>query len=144
MAPVSGQHLDRLGPRRPILSGAALTLVATVLLAALSESLATLPAICIYVVFALGQSTMVGNTMTTSLSFLPEATKPDGNAVINTLQQLVGAIGTSVVTAVVNASQAGAADLAWATIVGTRQAYVLLAVAAVAPLASMAWVTREG
>lgn len=144
MAPVSGQHLDRLGPRRPILSGAALALVATVLLAALSESLATLPAICIYVVFALGQSTMVGNTMTTSLSFLPEATKPDGNAVINTLQQLVGAIGTSVVTAVVNASQAGAADLAWATIVGTRQAYVLLAVAAVAPLASMAWVTREG
>lgn len=142
MAPASGQLLDRLGPRRPILFGASLALLGTVLLAVLSESLGTLPATCIYVVFALGQSTMVGNTMTTSLSFLPAETKPDGNAVINTLQQLAGAIGTSVVTAVVNAAQAGATDLAWATMVGTRQAYLLLALVAVVPLASMAWVTR--
>lgn len=50
-------------------------------------------------VFAFGQSLMVGNMLTTSLGFLPAAAKADGNAVINTLQQLSGAIGTAVATA---------------------------------------------
>lgn len=70
-------------------------------------------------VFAFGQSLMVGNMLTTSLGFLPAAAKADGNAVINTPQQLSGAIGTAVATAVVNASQLGATDLAQATIAGT-------------------------
>ena len=46
-------------------------------------------------VFAFGQCLMVGNMLTTSLGFLPAATKADGNAVINTPQQLSGAIGTA-------------------------------------------------
>ena len=50
-------------------------------------------------VFAFGQSLMVGNMLTTSLGFLPAAAKADGNAVINTPQQLSGAIGTAVATA---------------------------------------------
>ena len=74
---------------------------------------------------------------------MPAAIKADGNAVINTLQQLAGAIGTSVVTAVVNAAQVGATDMAWVTMVGTREAYLLLACVAVVPLASMAWVTAR-
>lgn len=142
MAPLSGQILDKLGPRIPILAGAACVLAGTCLFALCSESLGTMPAICIYVLFAFGQSLMVGNSMTTSLGFLPAETKADGNAVINTLQQLAGAIGTAVVTAVVNAAQVGAdADaLAQATMIGTREAYALLAVVAIVPLACMAFV----
>ncbi len=145
MAPLSGRILDRLGPRRPILAGAACAFIGTVLFAALSRNLATLPAICIYVCFAFGQSLMVGNSMTTSLSFLPVDTKADGNAVINTLQQLAGAVGTSVSSAIVNAAQVGvAADgMAAATMTGTREAYVLLAVVAIVPFAAMFWVTSK-
>ena len=143
MAPLSGQILDRLGPRRPILAGAACVFVGTVLFAALSQNLATLPAICIYICFAFGQSLMVGNSMTTSLSFLPAETKADGNAVINTLQQLSGAIGTSVASAIVNAAQVGATDMAAATMTGSRSAYLLLAVVAIVPFASMFWVTGK-
>lgn len=143
MAPLSGQLLDKLGPRRPILAGAACALAGIVLYALFSMELATLPATCFYVVFAFGQSLMVGNSMTESLSFLPAETKPDGNAVINTLQQLSGAIGTSVASAIVNAAQVGAPDVAMATMAGTRQAYVLLAFVALVPLVSMAWVTRR-
>lgn len=143
MAPLSGQILDRFGPRRPILVGAACALLGTALFAALSQSLPTALAIAIYVCFAFGQSLMVGNTMTESLLFLPSAIKADGNAVINTLQQLAGAIGTSVVTAIVNATQVGATDMAWATMTSTREAYLLLACVAVVPLASMAWVTAR-
>lgn len=90
-------------------------------------------------VFAFGQSLMVGNMLTTSLGFLL-ATKADGNAVINTLQQLSGAIGTAVLTAVVNASQLGATDLAQATIAGTCGAYLLLSVVMVIALLDAAHV----
>lgn len=145
MAPLSGQILDRFGARKPILTGASCVLVGTVLFAVLAENLGTAPATAIYVLFAFGQSLMVGNSMTVSLATLPERTKADGNAVINTLQQLAGAIGTSVVTAVVNAAQVGvAADgMAAATMLGTRNAYLLLAAVAVVPLTGMALVLRQ-
>lgn len=145
MAPLSGRILDRMGPRRPILAGAACAFFGTLLFAVMSENLPTLPAICIYICFAFGQSLMVGNSMTTSLGFLPAETKADGNAVINTLQQLAGAIGTSVSSAIVNAAQLGvAADgMAAATMSGSRMAYVLLAVVAIVPFASMFWVTAD-
>jgi DHA2 family lincomycin resistance protein-like MFS transporter len=143
IAPFSGQLLDRLGPRKPILTGASCAYAATVLFALLSEHLETLPAQLIYVLYAFGQSTMVGNTMTVALSFLPAETKADGNAVINTLQQLSGAVGTSVVTALVNAAQAGASDMALATMAGTRSAYILLAVLMAVPVIAMSWVTKQ-
>lgn len=87
----------------------------------------------IYVVFALGQGLMYGTNMTCALSFLPEGVKADGNAMFTTLQQLSGAVGTSVTAAVVNAAQAGAAadGMAAATLAGTQAALVVL-VAAVA------------
>ena len=55
----------------------------------------------IYVVFALGQGLMYGTNMTCVLSFLPEGVKADGNAMFTTLQQLSGAVGTSVTALVV-------------------------------------------
>ncbi len=145
MAPLSGQILDKLGARKPILAGAACAFVGVALFCAFSAALPTVPAICFYILFAFGQSLMVGNSMTTSLSFLPADTKADGNAVINTLQQLAGAVGTSVASAIVNAAQVGvAADaMAAATATGTREAYALLAVVAVVPFAAMFWVTSK-
>lgn len=76
----------------------------------------------------------MGNTMTNGLSFLPERLKTDGNATFNTLQQLGGALGTAVMTSVVNAAQAVApTDLAAGTLAGTQTAFwVLLALSAVA------------
>ncbi len=144
MAPLSGQILDKLGARKPILTGAACAFVGVLLFCLFSQSLPTGVAIGFYILFAFGQSLMVGNSMTTSLSFLPAQTKADGNAVINTLQQLSGAVGTSVSSAIVNAAQVGVASsaMAAATMAGTREAYVLLAVVAVVPFVAMLWVTR--
>lgn len=147
MAPLSGRILDKLGARKPILTGAAFAFAGVVLFAAFCNNLATLIAICFYIVFAFGQSLMVGNAITTSLTFLEPSVKADGTAVISTLQQLAGAIGTSVSAAVVAAAQAattaGAADYAAATQVGTQEAYVLLAVIAIVPFATMFFVTSS-
>lgn len=142
MAPLSGQILDKLGARRPILTGASCALLGVVLLELLSGNLHTAAATAVYVCFAFGQSLMVGNTMTTSLEQLPAQTRADGNAVINTLQQLAGALGTSVASAIVNAAQAGVSNVARATMLGTRSAYLVLAVVMVVPLLCMERATR--
>ena len=63
---------------------------------------------------------------------LPGELSTDGNAVINTLQQLAGAVGTSVVATMVAAAQASMPDdLATSTMLGSQNAFILLAVLAV-------------
>ena len=67
--------------------------------------------------------------MTNGLSYLAAKQKPDGNAIINTLQQLAGAIGTSVVSTIVAAAQSKTTEtLASATETGSRHAFFLLAI----------------
>lgn len=128
MAPLSGQLLDRLGARIPILLGAALALAAIVGFLIFSPNMSTAMSTGIYVIFAAGQSLMYGNNMTCALSFLPASIKADGNAMFTTLQQLSGAVGTSVCAAVVNAAQAGVStsQMAAATASGTQSACLLL------------------
>lgn len=71
--------------------------------------------------------------MTNGLSHLSAKRNADGNAVINTLQQLAGAIGTSVVSSIVASAQAAMpGDMAQATRWGSSYAFYLLAVLAVA------------
>jgi DHA2 family lincomycin resistance protein-like MFS transporter len=143
MAPVSGRVLDKFGARIPTVTGASCVLVATALFLAFSDHLHTLRAILIYILFAFGQGLMVGNVMTLALRFLPEATKADGTAAINTLQQLAGALGTSVTTALVDMSQQGATDIALATMAGSQAAFALLVAAAVVPLVCLLRITRK-
>ena len=128
LAPVSGQLLDRLGARIPILAGAALVFGACTGFTLLAPHMTTMHAILVYVIFAGGQSLMYGNNMTCALRFLPAEIKADGNAMFTTLQQLSGAIGTSACAAIVNAAQVGATGdtLAAATAAGTQHACALL------------------
>lgn len=134
MAPVSGRLLDAFGARRPILTGACAVLMACILLWLTAPSCETPMATCIYLLFAFGQGLMAGNTMTHALGGLADARKADGTAIINTLQQLAGALGTSVVTAVVATAQASAgvsasetrSALSAATANGTQVALALL------------------
>lgn len=130
LAPVSGRLLDALGARVPILAGAVLALAATIGLAVAAPHMGTFEATLIYIAFAGGQSLMYGNNMTCALGFLPAEIKADGNAMFTTLQQLAGAMGTSVCAAIVNAAQAGAAkaQMTTATATGTQAALTLLAV----------------
>ena len=69
--------------------------------------------------------------MTNGLSHLAPDKNPDGNAVINTLQQLAGAVGTSVVSTIVASVQAASTDMAETTREGSSYAFYLLAVLSV-------------
>lgn len=139
MAPLSGQILDRMGARIPILGGAVLALIATVIFSVIAPHMTTVHSILVYVIFGAGQSLMYGNNMTCALRFLPTEIKADGNAMFTTLQQLAGAIGTSVCAAVVNAAQtglaSGSAAMATATATGSQHAFMLLVVIVAASFA---------
>ena len=133
IAPVSGRLLDRFGAKRPILTGVAAIMISLFCFSFFATRLTTALFIAFYLIFTFGQGFSTGNTMTHGLRQLPENLNADGNAVFTTLQQLAGAIGTSVVSTIVASAQAARSDdMALATMEGSRNAFYLLAVLAVA------------
>ena len=145
LSPVSGRVLDRLGPERPILLGNLSILVSLVCFSLFAGALTTGAFLVFYLFFAFGQGFSVGTSMTNGLSHLPPEQNPDGNAVINTLQQLAGAIGTSVVSTMVASAQAALPeDLAAATRLGSQHAFYLLAVLTVGILCCSIGAFRTG
>ena len=132
LAPVSGGVADRRGFKGPVLVGNLLMLAGAVGLAALGTKLGLAFLAVGYALFISGSGCASGNSMTFGLSQLPEGAKADGNALINTMQQLAGTIGTAVTTTIVAAAQAAATDIATGTAIGAAQAFALLAVLAAA------------
>ena len=134
LAPLGGRILDALGPARPLMFGAVVQLAAMACFWAFGFGGQAWVLAAVYVLIPIGQGFSMANTMTNGLAHLPEALKPDGNAVFNTLQQLGGAVGTAVATSIVNAAQAlQPTDLVAGTAAGTQDAcLVLLCVSAVA------------
>lgn len=129
LAILAGAVYDKLGPMRPILVGNSLLLVALLLFSFLGMKLTTPMFISFYIIFTLGQGLCVGNTMTYSLSRLPKDLSADGNALINSLQQLAGAAGTAVAATIVSAAQnSSSVDFSMATAVGSTRVFIVLAV----------------
>lgn len=127
LAPLSGRLLDKFGAKKPIITGNIFIILATLCYSIFAKNMTSLLFIIFYIFFALGQGFLVGNTMTNGLKQLPEKLSVDGNAVFNTLQQLAGAIGTSIITTIVATAQAKIPnDLARATMLGSRNAFFLL------------------
>ena len=70
--------------------------------------------------------------MTNGLRQLSAELNADGNAVINTTQQLGGAVGTSIVSSIVAAAQAQLpGDVVTGTMLGSHAAFMMLAALAV-------------
>ncbi len=137
LAPVSGKILDRFGPRRPIITGNILMLLSCLCLYHYYAQISSFTTAMFYILFAVGQSSSVGNLMAYGLQQLPSQVKADGNAVINTLQQLAGAAGTAVITSIVASAQLAAPqNLPAATQYGSGQGFFLLTILAILMLCS--------
>ncbi len=134
LSPFGGKLLDRVGAKTPILTGNVSVIVSAVCFALFLGKSGLLMITGFYIFFALGQAFSMGTTMTNGLSALPQELTSDGNAVINTVQQLAGAIGTAVCSTIVAASQASAHTMAAGTTTGTIHAFLLLAALAILTL----------
>ena len=61
----------------------------------------------LYFIYSLGIGLIVGNTMICAMSYLPINLQADGNAVLQTLMQLSGGIGTSITATILAFVQQG-------------------------------------
>ncbi|MER6669136.1 DHA2 family efflux MFS transporter permease subunit [Amycolatopsis japonica] len=99
-----GALYDRLGPRPLVIPGAAAMAVSLWLFALLGPESPLIAAIAIHVLLMGGLGLMMTPLMTESLGSLPEHLYSHGSAILATLQQLAGALGTAMFIAVATAS----------------------------------------
>lgn len=132
LAPISGRLLDKFGAQRPILLGNASILLSVICYSLYPGELSSLLFIVFYLFFAFGQGFSIGTIMTNGLSQLPEELNADGNAAMNTLLQLAGAVSTAVISTIVATAQAAEpTNIAHATMLGSIHGFFVLTVSAV-------------
>lgn len=133
-APLSGRILDKFGARKPILTGMSLCVLSLTVFSLISRSMSNWTIGFVYVFYMAGMGMCIGNVMTSGLRTLSSEDSAQGNAIMNTLQQFAGALGTSVASTIVAASQRSIASRSLATAIGTQHAFLVLLVFAVVTL----------
>jgi EmrB/QacA subfamily drug resistance transporter len=131
ISPISGRIYDSIGAKSPLLLGGVFFFICLAIYQFVMQSATILTMTLAYIVFTLGQSLSIGNTLTYGISALQKSLRADGNAIANTIQQLSGAIGTAVSAAIIAMYQYDAADFLTATATGTRIVFALLFVMAI-------------
>lgn len=144
LSPISGRILDKFGARRPILIGMSLIVLALLVFVLTSMQLTstriTLIGLLYMTVIGLG----AGNVMTSALQSLPNDLQTNGNAVLTTLQQFAGAVGTSLVSTIIGQSQLAYSktSLNISTAIGTQRAFEALFILAIVALVLLIIVLR--
>lgn len=129
MSPISGRIFDRWGAKKPLLIGSTIVFIGLVLFTSFALNVSNGLILTIYVFYMFGIGLIFGNVMTNGLSTLKNEQQADGNAILNTIQQFAGAVGTSIVSTIIGASQlsknGNQADL---TAIGSRHALLVLTI----------------
>ena len=102
LAPVSGRVLDKFGAVKPILFGLSVATLAMVLMAVFFKELSFWTLMLTHMLLMVGIGFSYANLMTITLSSLAPSENADGNSVLNTLQQFVGASATAIVAQILH------------------------------------------
>lgn len=95
MAPISGKLFDKFGPRVMIIPGLILMCISILLFSRIEASWTGGYVIFLHVMMMIGISMVMMPAQTTGLNELPKRLYPHGTAIMNTLTQVAGAIGTA-------------------------------------------------
>ncbi|RKP51588.1 DHA2 family efflux MFS transporter permease subunit [Cohnella endophytica] len=95
MAPVAGKLFDKFGPRVLVTPGIILVVIAIWMFTGVGASASTGYVVTIHIIMLVGISLVMMPAQTTGLNQLPRRLYPHGTAILNTLQQVSGAIGTA-------------------------------------------------
>ncbi|KPN80702.1 Transport protein [Apilactobacillus kunkeei] len=101
ISPLSGALLDKLGAKKPILTGSGLIIISLLILTFSSSHISDGMFLALYSLIMIGIGLSYGNIMTKALSFLQNEIQADGNAILTTIQQFAGAIGTVIVATII-------------------------------------------
>ena len=106
MSPITGRIFDKYGPRGLVTPGFVIMIVMLWLLSNITTDTSIFMVIVMHSLLMIGVSLVMMPAQTNGLNQLPKNLYPDGTAVMNTLQQVSGAIGTAVAITIMSASQA--------------------------------------
>ena len=102
MSPITGKLFDKFGPRVLAFIGLAITAYSTYLLAGMDLETTKLSIVLMYTLRMFGMSMVMMPIMTNGLNQLPTRLNPHGTAVNNTVQQVIGSIGTALFVTLMN------------------------------------------
>ncbi|WP_211749300.1 DHA2 family efflux MFS transporter permease subunit [Paenibacillus sp. Marseille-Q4541] len=105
MSPITGRLFDKFGPRGLVMPGFIITTVFTYLFSNVTTETTTIAVIVMHTCLFIGVAMIMMPAQTNGLNQLPKEHYPDGAAVMNTLQQIAGAIGTAIAISIMSAGQ---------------------------------------
>lgn len=105
MAPVNGRLLDTYGPKWLVIPGLAVAALSLWFFSNMTTSTPIVIIIGLHMCLMLGTSMVMMPAQTNGLNQLPPELYPDGSAIINTMQQAAGAIGTAVAATILTVGQ---------------------------------------
>ena len=105
MSPITGRIFDKYGPRGLVIPGFIIMIVMLFCLANLSTETSVIIVVLMHVLLIVGISMVMMPAQTNGLNQLPKNLYPDGTAIMNTLQQVSGAVGTAIAMTIMSASK---------------------------------------
>lgn len=105
MAPVSGKLFDKFGPRVLVIPGLIIAVISLWQFTRFNETTSTGFLVTIHIALMIGIALVMMPAQTAGLNQLPSHLHPHGTAILNTLQQVSGAIGTALYVSIMSSGQ---------------------------------------
>ena len=105
VTPISGKIYDKVGVKVLIPIGFTISLVALFILSRSNSDTSLIKIVISYIVVCIGVGITMSPCQTSALNQLPKEYYPHGVAILNTLQQISAAIGSSLFIGIMSASQ---------------------------------------
>ncbi|MFX3632545.1 MAG: DHA2 family efflux MFS transporter permease subunit [Candidatus Pristimantibacillus sp.] len=105
MSPIMGRLFDKYGPKWLVIPGLAIVSVSLWFFSSISATSTITFIIVLHSTLMIGISMIMMPAQTNGLNQLPREFYPDGTAIMNTLQQVAGAIGTALAVSIMAAGQ---------------------------------------
>jgi EmrB/QacA subfamily drug resistance transporter len=102
MSPITGIIFDKIGPRLLAIVGLSITVITTYGFARLNDSTPYSWLVLLYSLRMFGMSMIMMPIMTTGLNALPQRLNAHGTAMVNTLRQVAGSLGTAFLVTVMS------------------------------------------
>ena len=110
MSVVSGNLFDKYGPTKMVPLGLVLVVISLVLLRGIDATTSPYFIVTLHIIMFVGISLVMMPAQTNGLNQLPRELYPDGTAIMNTLTQVAGAIGTAIAVTIMSITASGAVE----------------------------------
>ena len=107
---IAGGLYDRIGARIPARVGFALSIAGTVMFLLATPETPIAYVVCAHVILMIGVPLAMSPSQTSALNSLPHSMNADGSTMMNTLQQVLGAVATAVATSLLGMGQAASTE----------------------------------